>query len=129
MEAYQKVQEFDLSSGADWKTTANVLFTVPPSTRSSGTGLGGQWGQEGPRSEVPACQLAVSLHDTINLLARLSMIYPFHQLLKGVRMAKEVQGADGISAGGEGADQEGDAIAGRRGRSPGSRRCFRAARG
>jgi hypothetical protein len=36
MEAYQKVQEFDLSSGADWKMTANVLFTVPPKHKKFG---------------------------------------------------------------------------------------------
>lgn len=36
MEAYKKVQEFDWSSGADWKTAANILFTVPPKRKEFG---------------------------------------------------------------------------------------------
>jgi len=38
MEAYKKVQEFDWSSGADWKTAANILFTVPPKRKEFGLG-------------------------------------------------------------------------------------------
>ena len=43
-------------------------------TSTLGAGLGGQWGQEGPRSEVPACELAVSLHDTVSGSCSLSRV-------------------------------------------------------
>ena len=36
MEAYKQVQNFDWSSGADWKTAANILFTVPPKRKEFG---------------------------------------------------------------------------------------------
>ncbi|CAO2163691.1 unnamed protein product [Urochloa humidicola] len=36
MEAYRQVQNFDWSSGADWKTAANILFTVPPKRKEFG---------------------------------------------------------------------------------------------
>ncbi|CAL4940863.1 unnamed protein product [Urochloa decumbens] len=36
MEAYKQVQNFDWSSGADWKTAANLLFTVPPKRKEFG---------------------------------------------------------------------------------------------
>lgn len=36
MEAYKQVQDFDWSSGADWKTAANILFTVPPKRKEFG---------------------------------------------------------------------------------------------
>ena len=36
MEAYKQVQNFDWSSGADWKTAANILFTVPPKLKEFG---------------------------------------------------------------------------------------------
>lgn len=35
-EAYKQVQNFDWSSGADWKTAANILFTVPPKRKEFG---------------------------------------------------------------------------------------------
>ncbi|XP_062193044.1 uncharacterized protein LOC133896452 [Phragmites australis] len=36
MEAYKQVQNFDWSSGADWKTAANILFNVPPKRKEFG---------------------------------------------------------------------------------------------
>ncbi|CAL4935578.1 unnamed protein product [Urochloa decumbens] len=36
MEAYKQVQNFDWSSGADWKTAANLVFTVPPKRKEFG---------------------------------------------------------------------------------------------
>lgn len=36
VEAYKQVQNFDWSSGADWKTAANILFTVPPKRKEFG---------------------------------------------------------------------------------------------
>ena len=36
MEAYKQVQNFDWSSGADWKTAANILFTVTPKRKEFG---------------------------------------------------------------------------------------------
>ncbi|KAL6644181.1 hypothetical protein ACP70R_015789 [Stipagrostis hirtigluma subsp. patula] len=35
-EAYRQVQNFDWSSGADWKTAANILFNVPPKRKEFG---------------------------------------------------------------------------------------------
>jgi len=35
-EAYKQVQNFDWSSGADWKTAANIVFTVPPKRKEFG---------------------------------------------------------------------------------------------
>ncbi|TVU42353.1 hypothetical protein EJB05_08754 [Eragrostis curvula] len=35
-EAYRQVQNFDWSSSADWKTAANILFTVPPKRKEFG---------------------------------------------------------------------------------------------
>ncbi|XP_044387467.1 uncharacterized protein [Triticum aestivum] len=78
MEAYQKVQEFDLSSGADWKTTANVLFTVPPSTRSS---------------DKSACKAL----DDISIFINCSRVWSVGEDITMI-FFQEVQGADGISA-------------------------------
>jgi hypothetical protein len=36
MEVYKQVRNFDWSSGADWKTAANILFTVPPERKEFG---------------------------------------------------------------------------------------------
>ncbi|RLM60952.1 uncharacterized protein C2845_PM14G08110 [Panicum miliaceum] len=36
MAAHKQVQNFDWSSGADWKTAANILFTVPPKRKEFG---------------------------------------------------------------------------------------------
>ncbi|GJM91925.1 hypothetical protein PR202_ga08347 [Eleusine coracana subsp. coracana] len=35
-EAYRQVQNFDWSSSADWKTAANILFTLPPKRKEFG---------------------------------------------------------------------------------------------
>ncbi|KAL6598988.1 hypothetical protein ACP70R_045852 [Stipagrostis hirtigluma subsp. patula] len=35
-EAYRQVQNFDWSSGADWRTAANILFNVPPKRKEFG---------------------------------------------------------------------------------------------